>query len=210
MNTQQVASKGEATRELILDSAYEIARNDGLEGLSLGLLAKQVGMSKSGVFAHFGSREELQLAVLEAGRRRFLDHVLLPAVKLPRGLPRLQAIVHNWFEWVHRYQSGCVLLAATSEYDGKNGALHDAVVYQQAGWRQAMIRAVDYAIANGELPAGTDAAQVAFEIHALALALHQDAGLFGYEDAIRRARRGVERLLGVAPKKADLIEGARS
>jgi AcrR family transcriptional regulator len=199
MNAQQAASKGESTRELILDSAYELARGDGLEGLSIGLLAKQVGMSKSGVFAHFGSREDLQLAVLEAGRRRFLDQVLAPAVKLPRGLARLRAVVHNWFEWVHHYESGCVLLAAASEYDGKNGALHDAVVYQQAGWRESMTRTVGYAIASGELPASTDAEQVAFEIHALALALHQDAGLFGYEGAIRRARLGIDRLLGPAP-----------
>ena len=166
-----------ATRELILDNAYALACEGGLEALSIGILAASVGMSKSGVFAHFGSREDLQLAVLNTGKERLLASVLLPALKQPRGLPRLRAIVANWFDWAHRYQSGCVLLSAASEYDGREGALRDAVLAQQTGWRDELRKAVMQAVEAGHLRADTDASQVAFEIYALMLAVHHDGGL---------------------------------
>jgi AcrR family transcriptional regulator len=187
--------KRAATRELILHHAFELARAEGLEGLSIGVIAQHVGMSKSGVFAHFGSREDLQLAVLEAAQLRFLQKVKWPAVKLPRGLPRLRAIVANWIEWGHEYTSGCVLLTATGEYDGREGVLHDTVVQQQRGWRDELCRAIGHAVENGELAPDTDAAQLAFEIYALMLCLHHDAGLFGYDEASRHAQVGFARLL---------------
>src|SRR5580698_4968900 len=104
MNTAIPPGKGAATRELILDHAYELARQDGLEGLSIGALALGVGMSKSGVFAHFGSREELQLALLEAATKRFLEFVMRPAIQQPRGLKRLRAMLQRWSEWSHIHQ----------------------------------------------------------------------------------------------------------
>jgi AcrR family transcriptional regulator len=186
--------KRAATRDTILDHAYALARRDGLEGLSIGNLASDVGMSKSGVFAHFGSREDLQLAVLDTGRQRFVTRVLLPALQQPRGLPRLRAIVANWFEWSREHQSGCVLLSAVSEYDGRDGALHDGVVRQQAGWRDELQKAIAQAIALGHLRTDTDVAQLAFEIYALMLGLHHDAGLFGFDEAGRLVRAAFERL----------------
>src|SRR5690606_42123907 len=123
-----------ATRDVILDSAYALAREGALEALSIGTLASSGGMSKSGVFAHFGSREDLQLAVLDVGKDRFIADVLVPAVKQPRALPRRRAIVANWIAWVHRYQRGCLLLSAVSEYDGRGGALRDALRATQARW----------------------------------------------------------------------------
>jgi len=189
------SGKRAATRELILEHAYELARREGLEGLSIGALAQDVGMSKSGVFAHFGSREDLQLAVLEAGQLRFLQRVKWPALKLPRGLPRVRAIVANWVEWAHEYQSGCVLLTAASEYDGREGQLHDTVTRQQAGWRQEMCRAIGHAVENGELGTDTDPGQLAFEIYALMLGLHHDAGLFGFDEARRHTLAGFDRLI---------------
>ncbi|TPG04451.1 TetR/AcrR family transcriptional regulator [Rhodanobacter glycinis] len=194
MKTATHPGKRAATRDTILDHAYALARHDGLEGLSIGNLATDVGMSKSGVFAHFGSREDLQLAVLDTGRGRFVAKVLLPALERPRGLPRLRAIVANWFEWSREHQSGCVLLSAASEYDGRDGALHDGVVQQQAGWRSELQKAVDQAVQQGHLSAGTDAAQLAFEIYALMLGLHHDAGLFGFDEAGRRTTAAFERL----------------
>ncbi|RDJ00649.1 TetR/AcrR family transcriptional regulator [Dyella solisilvae] len=193
--TATSTGKRAATRELILEHAYQLARRDGLEGLSIGSLAQDVGMSKSGVFAHFGSREDLQLAVLEAGQLRFLQQVKWPALKLPRGLPRLRAIVANWVTWAQEYQSGCVLLTAASEYDGREGPLHDMVTRQQSGWRQEMCRAIDHAVANGEVSGDTDAPQMAFEIYALMLGLHHDAALFGFEEARRHTLAAFERLL---------------
>ena len=194
MTTTVQPNKRASTRETILEHAYALARNEGLEGLSIGTLATDVGMSKSGVFAHFGSREELQLAVLDSGRQRFTARVLLPALTHPRGLPRLRAIVANWFEWSREHQSGCVLLSAASEYDGRDGALHDGVVQQQAGWRGELQKAVDQAVQEGHLDARTDAAQVAFEIYALMLGLHHDGGLFGFDEARRRTTAAFERL----------------
>ena len=187
-------TKGPATRELILEHAYERARLGGLEGLSIGSLASDVGMSKSGVFAHFGSREELQLAVLDAAARRFMAKVLVPALSAPRGLPRLRAIVEQWCAWGREHQSGCVLLSAAGEYDGRDGALHDAVVAQQAGWRGELEKAIAQAVALGHLRADSDTAQLAFEIYALMLGLHHDAGLFGFAPASARTQTAFERL----------------
>ncbi|MGN2242337.1 TetR/AcrR family transcriptional regulator [Frateuria sp. GZRR33] len=194
MTATTAPAKGLATRELILEHAYELARVGGLEGLSIGTLATDVGMSKSGVFAHFGSREDLQLAVLDAAARRFMAHVLMPALSAPRGLPRLRAIVAQWCEWGRMHTSGCVLLTAAGEYDGREGPLHDAVVAQQAGWRGELEKGIAQAVAAGHLRADTDAPQLAFEIYALMLGLHHDAGLFGFEQAIGRVHAAFERL----------------
>lgn len=189
-------SKGAATRELILEHAYELARQDGLEGLSIGALALGVGMSKSGVFAHFGSREELQLALLDATTRRFLDFVIRPAVKQPRGLKRLRAILDGWSEWIRIHYNGCVLISAVVEYDGReDGPLRTRVKEQQAGWRNEVVRAIQQTIDVGDLRADTDPAQLAFELYAVMLGLHHDASLFGFEETHQRTWAAIDRLL---------------
>jgi AcrR family transcriptional regulator len=195
MSTVTPPGKGATTRELILEQAYELARHDGLEGLSIGALALGVGMSKSGVFAHFGSREELQLALLDATTRRFIDFIVRPAVKQPRGMPRLRAILQRWTEWTRIHQSGCVLISAVVEYDGREDSpLRTRVKEQQAGWREELIRAIGQAVDAGDLRPDTDAPQLAFEIYALMLGLHHDASLFGFEDAHRRTWAALDRL----------------
>lgn len=194
MNTAIPVGKGAASRELILNRAYELAREDGLEGLSIGAVALHAGMSKSGVFAHFGSREQLQLALLESVSARFLEFVKAPALREPRGLPRLRKIAERWSEWGRLHQQGCVLLSAAVEYDGRSGLLHDCVLRQQADWRNELRRAIKLAVDVGHLRADTDATQLAFEIYSLMLGLHHDGGLFGYEEARRLADIGLERL----------------
>ena len=194
MSTPIPAGKGPATRELILDKAYELAREDGLEGLSIGALALSTGMSKSGVFAHFGSREQLQLALLESVATRFLEFVKAPALREPRGLPRLRKLAERWCAWGRIHQSGCVLLSAAVEYDGRDGALRQSVLRQQADWRDELRRAIKLAIDAGHLRVDTDPTQLAFEIYALMLGLHHDAGLFGYEEARHRTDVALERL----------------
>jgi AcrR family transcriptional regulator len=194
MSTPTPAGKGPATRELILDKAYELAREDGLEGLSIGALALSTGMSKSGVFAHFGSREQLQLALLDSVATRFLEFVKTPALREARGLPRLRKLAERWCEWSRIHQSGCVLLSAVIEYDGRDGALRQSVLRQQAGWRDELRRAIKLAIDAGHLRVDTDPTQLAFEIYALLLGLHHDAGLFGYEEARHRTDVALERL----------------
>lgn len=195
MVQQAATTKGAATRELILDRAYAIACREGLEGLSIGALALAAGMSKSGVFAHFGSREELQLAVLDVGGRRFGESVLIPALRSPRGLARLRAIVKGWFDWVRDNRQGCLIMGAVSEYDSRPGALHDRVVALIERWRNATARAVELAVDAGEMHPGTDARQLSFEIFGIALALHQDTRLFDPVQARSQAECAIERLL---------------
>ena len=158
-----------------------MACSTGLDSLSIGSLALAVGMSKSGVFAHFGSREGLQLAVLES---------------VPRGLLRLRAIVERWFDWVrHSSDGGCLYLAAVSEFDDRPGAIRDSLLQHEASWRNTLARAIQLTIESGELQPGTDAQQLAFEIYGLALVVHHDAGLFGYDAARVRGQRAFERLM---------------
>lgn len=186
--------KGVATRELILARAYEIAREDGLEGLSIGTVASSAGMSKSGVFAHFGSREQLQLALLDSVATRFVEFIKGPAVRESRGLPRLRKMAERWSEWGRIHQRGCVLLSAAVEYDGRSGPLREYVLRQQSAWRDELRRAITLAIEVGHFAPDTDGTQLAFELYALMLGLHHDAGLFGYEEARRRTDVALERL----------------
>ena len=196
MATGSTTGKGTATRELILARAYELAREEGLEGLSIGTVARSARMSKSGMFAHFGSREQLQLALLDSVGTRFLDFVKTPALREARGLPRLRKIIERWCEWSHVHQTGCVLLSAAVEYDGRRGgAIREHVLRQQAGWRDELRRAIRLAIDVGHLKKDTDTAELAFEIYSLMLGLHHDSGLFGYEEARHRTELALERLL---------------
>lgn len=192
MSALTATSKGATTREAILERAYEIARFSGIEGLSLGPLAQAVGMSKSGVFAHFGSREDLQLAVLEHAATRFGEFVLISALAQPRGLPRLRAIMRNWFEWGRLEQGGCVLVGSVTEYDDRPGPLRDQVLRNEERWRSALQRAAQLAIDCGHLRGG-DTEQYAFELYAIPLAMLHEAGLFGYERARRHGDSALER-----------------
>lgn len=191
--------KGEATRAAIVDAALALARREGLEGLTIGVLAEQMRMSKSGVFAHFGSREDLQLAVMNEYAARFVDQVLRPAVRRPRGLPRLRALLENWLALLAReLEQGCLMISGASEYDDRPGPLRDAVVSIVRAWKRELLRAIEQARDEGHLARDVDAEQLVFEIHGLMLALHQDARLLHSPDGVRRARIGLARLLGAA------------
>ena len=185
-------AKGAATREAIVERAYEIARCAGLEGLSIGNIAQAVGMSKSGVFAHFGSREDLQLAVLDLAANRFGEAVLVPALAQPRGLPRLRAVMQHWFDFVHRNDGNCVLLGSVTEYDDRPGAVRDRVLGNEERWREVLARSIDQAMECGHLRRG-DTGQCVYELYAIALALNHESGLFGHELARRHADAATER-----------------
>ena len=153
-------------------------------------------MSKSGVFAHFGSREELQRAVLAEYASRFVGTVLAPAVRRPRGLARLQAILDNWLKLMRReIEQGCLMISGSIEYDDRPGAMRDAVVGIIRGWTAELLRAIEDAKSTGELRANVDAAQLAFEIYGLMLGFHQNARLLRAADSTRRARAGLQRLI---------------
>ncbi len=187
-------SKGAATRELIVERAFTIARRNGLEGLSIGELANAVGMSKSGVFAHFGSREDLQLSVLDWTAQRFAEAVIRPALSQPRGLPRLRAIISGWLDWVLVNEEGCVILGAAGEYDGRPGPMRDRIVGWLSEWNRQLAKAVGHCIETGELAADTDPELMAFELAALADGLHYTR-LHDPARAEAMARRSFERLI---------------
>ena len=194
MSPQAVTNKGTATREMIVARAYDIAARHGLEGLSIGELATAAGMSKSGVFAHFGSREDLQLTVLEWTAERYARAVIAPAVVLPRGLPRLRAIMENWFRWVCDNPDGCVILAAAHEYDARPGLLHDRIVDWLRQLRVQLMKAIGMCVETGELSRDTDPVLLAFELFAIAQGLHA-ARLYDADQAPLLARRSLDRLL---------------
>lgn len=191
--------KGDATRAAILSAALSLAQRHGLEGLTIGALADRLAMSKSGVFAHFGSREDLLLAVLHEYARRFVDRVLRPAVKAKRGLPRFEAIVKNWLMVLaEEVEAGCILIGGASEYDDRPGAMRDALAGIVANWKAELLQALCQARECGHLAADVDCEQMVFEVYGLMLMLHQDARLLRGQDSMERTRRGLKRLLDSA------------
>jgi AcrR family transcriptional regulator len=189
--------KGEQTRQAILDEALAVASRVGIGGLSIGALAERTGLSKSGLFAHFGSKEEMQLAVIRESERRFVEVVLRPALKEKRGLPRLRAIFRNWLGWPQALElpGGCLLLSAVTEFDDQPGPVRDAVEAGQRAWRASLARAVRLAVEEGELRADLDVAQFVFELAGIVLVAHQNRRLFRDEQTDARALAAFERLV---------------
>ena len=195
--------KGQQTRAAILDAALGLASHMGLEGLSIGALAEVMQMSKSGVFAHFGSREELQISVIREYHTRFEDEVFFPAMRLERGLPRLRAMFANWMKRTSaELDSGCIYISGAVEFDDRPGPVRDALAQSVNIWLAAMNRAVVQAQQAGHLRADADEQQVAFEIHALILALHYEARFLKNPGSVARATTGFDHLIsryGSAP-----------
>ena len=190
------ASKGEQTRCAIVDMALAQAARDGIEGLSIGVLADALGMSKSGVFAHFGSREALQLAVIGEYHARFSRDVFAPALSAPRGLPRLQALFDNWMRLTaQELDNGCLYISGAAEFDDRPGPVRDALYDMVSDWLAAMKRALALAQDEGHLQADADIEQMLFEIHALILALHHEARFMRSPGSMDRARTGFQRVL---------------
>lgn len=188
--------KGELTRAAILDTALELASRDGLEGLTIGLLADKMSMSKSGVFAHFGSREDLQLEVLKLYHHRFEQEVFFPSIKEARGLPRLRAMFARWISRVsEEIASGCIYISVAVEYDDRPGPIREELVSMVSAWQSALLRCVKQAIETGDLKQDTDPAQLVYEMYGLILAVHHDARLLRAPGVVERAKVGFERLI---------------
>jgi AcrR family transcriptional regulator len=188
--------KGELTRAAILDVALELASRTGLEGLTIGLLADKMSMSKSGVFAHFGSREDLQMEVIKLYHQRFEQEVFFPSVKEERGLPRLETMFERWVKRVSvEIASGCIYISGAVEYDDRPGPIREQLVSMVQAWQGALLRCAQQAIDCGDLKADTDPQQLVYEMYGLILALHHDARFLRIPGAIDRARAGFERLI---------------
>ncbi|WP_145652863.1 TetR/AcrR family transcriptional regulator [Pseudoduganella lurida] len=188
--------KGEMTRAAILDVALDLASRDGLEGLTIGLLADRMNMSKSGVFAHFGSREDLQLEVLKLYHSRFEQEVFYPSIKEERGLPRLRAMFAHWVKRVSiEIASGCIYISGAVEYDDRPGPIREALVAMVGAWQAALLRATEQAVECGHLKAGIDAQQLVYETYGLILAVHHDARFLRIPGAVERATVGFNRLI---------------
>ena len=203
--------KGRQTRATILDAALALASHMGLEGLSIGALAEVTQMSKSGVFAHFGSREELQISVVREYHAKFADEVFFPAMAEPRGLPRLRALFDRWIKRVSvEIDSGCIYISGAVEFDDRPGPVREALVGMVQTWQNSLERAIRIAVHEGHLRADTEPAQMLFEVHGLILALHHDARFLRHPGADKRALAAFERVLGhyTAPPSAAATSAA--
>lgn len=188
--------KGQQTKAAIVDAALGLATQIGLEGLSIGAVAEVMRMSKSGVFAHFGSREELQISVVREYYRRFEEEIFSPALAQPRGLPRVRALFANWMKRVAvELQSGCIFISGAVEFDDRSGPVRDALASSVQAWLSALNRAVQMAREADHLRADADEQQITFEIHAIILALHYEARFLKTPGSMARAEQAFEGIL---------------
>jgi AcrR family transcriptional regulator len=189
--------KGAETRERILDQAVRIASRDGLEGLTIGSLSSELGLSKSGLFAHFGSKDELQLQVLQAAVERFTENVIRPSLTAPRGEPRIRALFENWLAWSNApdMPGGCVLVAASTELDDRPGPQRDLLAQAFRSRAAFMAKAARLAVEAGHFRTDLDPQQFAFEVDAIVLGYHHAQRLMRNPNAGELARGAFERLL---------------
>ena len=188
--------KGQQTKAAIVDAALGLATQIGLEGLSIGALAEVMRMSKSGVFAHFGSREELQISVIREYFVRFEEEVFYPALDVARGLPRLELLFQNWMRRTSvEIDSGCLFISGAVEFDDRPGPVRDALAGSVKTWLAAIFRALVQAQETGHLKLDADPHQMAFEIHGLILALHYEARFLKTPGSIARANQGFANIL---------------
>ena len=189
--------KGDATRSAILSHATSLASQVGLTGLTIGVLADHLHLSKSGLFAHFRSKETLQIQVLEHAAHQFVETVVRPALREPRGEPRLRALFEHWLAWegAVALPGGCVFLAASSELDDRPGPVRDRLVELQRQWFGVIVTAARHGVAAGLLRPDTDAEQFGQDLQGIMLSFHHQSHLLGDQRAEARARRAFDTLI---------------
>jgi AcrR family transcriptional regulator len=188
-------TKGAETRERILQNAFRLAARDGLGGVSLAALAGDIGLSKSGLFAHFSSKEELQLEMLRAAAASFIETVMEPAFRKARGVPRLRAMFDNWLAWATAQEGGCIFVTASVELDDHPGRVRDYVYEQQRSLMDALAKAAEIAKDAGHFRKDLDPQQFAFELEAIYLVFHHAHRLLRDPKAAKKARIAFDRLL---------------
>ena len=197
MSPRRSAADAAGTRTAIVERALEVGSVEGLEGLTIGRLADDVGMSKSGLIRHFGSKEGLQLAALDAGIELFVREIWEPAADSEPGIVRLRALCDAWVSYLERdlLPGGCFLTAAATEFDGRGGPVREATREAWARWLRLLAREARTAIEAGQLPADGDPAQIAFELNGIGMALNNALQLHEDPTGVRHARRAFERVL---------------
>lgn len=191
-------SKGQQTRAIILTEALRAASVEGFQGISIGMLADRLKMSKSGLFAHFGSKEELEKALLDEAARRFMEAVWQPAMKAPRGRPRIEVLFRSWLEWSINHEDlpgGCLFVALASEVDDKPGPVRDHLAELQNQWQAMMMRSAQIAIQEGHFRADLDPRQFAYELQGIFLAMNYYRRLLRDGAAVERAEASFRSLI---------------
>jgi AcrR family transcriptional regulator len=206
MNTQTTRrprADGERSRHAILDAAARLATVEGLNGLSIGGLADHIGMSKSGLYAHFKSKEELQLATIQTAAEVFNAEVVEPAAAAPAGLPRVWALTNEFLGHLERgvFPGGCFFASVAAEIDTRPGRVRDRIVEFIENWVGEILRAVEDAQAAGEIDEAEDAGQLTFEIDAMLLMANAAYVLDPSPEVLERGRRGVAKLIGPEPAR---------
>jgi AcrR family transcriptional regulator len=190
-------SKGSDTRERILDRAFVLAARDGLQGLTIGALAEELQLSKSGLFAHFGSKEDLQIQVLKEGAQRFELEVVRPALKTPRGLPRLKKLMESWLDWSANpsMPGGCLFIAASTELDDREGRARDYLVATQKQLLSFLAGAARLCVEQGHFKKDLDCDLFAYEAYGVVLVFNHAKKLLRDPSADRMAHKAFERLI---------------
>ncbi len=185
--------RGEQSRRTVMNLAVDVASVSGLDSLTIGTLAAAAGMSKGGIVALFGSKQDLQLAAITAASQVFIEKVVTPALQQPRGLQRLRALVEGWLRYSQDrvFAGGCFFSAASAEFRSRPGPVRDAIATAQRAWREYLQGAIERAMATGELAETTDAAQLAFTISALLEGANDASLLFDSDEPYLWARRAV-------------------
>lgn len=188
-------TKGEDTKQNILKAGLEMASQFGLESVTIGELAKATGMSKSGLFAHFQSKENLQIQILNYAGEYFFQAVMGPAFIVPAGIPRIKALIDNWISWSSRLKGGCIFVTASSEFSERPGKVRDFIIFQQQDLADSLARVAASAIRAGDFRPDCDPGQFAFEIFSLLHGLYYYHQLFRDPDAEKRLRTALNRIL---------------
>lgn len=201
--------KGKSTRDSILGMAVHLASVEGLDGLTIGHLAKELKMSRSGLFAHFGSKEHLQLAIVAKARQIFADRIITPALDAPQGVPRLWQLCENWLQYVEGkvFRGGCFFAAASFEFDSRPGPVRDAIAGAMKEWLGVLARAVEGAKTAKHLKSSLNATQLAFEIYSLAIGAHWGFQLLEDKQALAQVRSTIrQRIYAVATSHCPVIK----
>lgn len=188
-------AKGNDKKNAILKIALDMATQSSLELVTIGSLAKATKMSKSGLFAHFQSKENLQIAILEFAATDLIDHVVLPALKVKAGIPRIKLLVDNWIEWAEKIKGGCIFVSASTEFSERPGKVRDLLLSQQESWIVFLKKICISAIRANDFPEGIDCDQFAFDLYSLLMGYHYYSILLRNGEAKQHQELALERLI---------------